>query len=127
MIFVVENVFKTTQYEDFADRFNKAFYDTVFPKKQIKTYSIKEALDLSKKKPKKMLVNIYTGFCNSCKVQNKTTKSYAYEITNPKEYQDLKALIDNALQECIAQIHLANSPQDNHIKKTTTKPTKPVR
>lgn len=58
------------------------------------------------------------------KVQNKTTKSYAYEITNPKEYQDLKALIDKALQECITQIQLANSPQDSHSKKTAVKPTK---
>ncbi|MBP6432985.1 MAG: DUF255 domain-containing protein [Ferruginibacter sp.] len=73
MIFVVENAYRTTQYEDFADRFNKAFYDTVFPKKQIPVYTINEALTLSKKKPKKLLVNIYTGFCNTCKVQNKTT------------------------------------------------------
>ena len=58
------------------------------------------------------------------KLQNKTTKSYAYEITNPNEYEDLKALIDKALQECIAQIHLATSPQDNHTLKTATKPVK---
>jgi thioredoxin-related protein len=73
MIFVLENAYRTTQYEDFSDRFNKAFYDTVFPKKQIPVYSINEALALSKKKPKKLLVNIYAGFCNTCKVQNKTT------------------------------------------------------
>ncbi len=73
LIFVVENVFRTTSYEDFSDRFTKTFYDTVFPKKQIKTYSIQEAMMLSKKKPKKIIVNIYTNFCNSCKVQNKTT------------------------------------------------------
>ena len=73
LVYMVENVFKTTQYEDFSERFNKAFYDTVFPKKYIKTYSFKEAEALQKKKPKKMLVNIYTGFCNSCIVMNKTT------------------------------------------------------
>ncbi|MBF6652477.1 hypothetical protein C3B47_06200 [Flavobacterium columnare] len=55
------------------------------------------------------------------KVQNKTTKSYAYEITNPEEYQDLKILIDNALQECIAQIHLANEPTTNHSKVAKSK------
>lgn len=73
LVYMVENVFKTTQYEDFSERFNKAFYDTVFPKKHIKIYSFKEAEALQKKKPKKMLVNIYTGFCNSCMVMNKTT------------------------------------------------------
>lgn len=73
LIYTVENVFRTTGYEDFSERFTKTFYDTVFPKKQIKTYSIQEAMALVKKKPKKLMVNIYTGFCNSCRVQNKTT------------------------------------------------------
>ncbi|OWP82824.1 hypothetical protein BWK59_13815 [Flavobacterium davisii] len=61
------------------------------------------------------------------KVQNKTTKAYAYEITNPEEYQDLKATIDIALQQCIAQIHLANEPTTNHSKVARTKPTKSIR
>lgn len=73
LIFTVENVFRTTGYEDFSERFNKAFYDTAFPKKQIKTYTVKEVMALSKKKPKKILINISTSFCNSCKVQNATT------------------------------------------------------
>lgn len=73
LIFTVENVFRTTGYEDFSERFTKTFYDTVFPKKQIKSYSIQEAMMLTKKKPKKLLINVYTNFCNSCKVQSKTT------------------------------------------------------
>jgi thioredoxin-related protein len=73
LIFTLENVFRTTQYEDFSERFTKTFYDTVFPKKEIKTYSMQEAIALSKKKPKKFLVNVTAGFCNSCKVQTKTT------------------------------------------------------
>jgi thioredoxin-related protein len=73
LIFVVENIYKTTQYEKFAEQFNHAFYDTTFVKKRIKTYSLKEIEQLQKKKPKKVLINIYSGFCNSCKVQNKTT------------------------------------------------------
>ena len=60
------------------------------------------------------------------KVQNKTTKSYAYEITNPDEYQDLKAMIDKALQECIAQIHLATTPVTNHTKVARSKQTKSI-
>ncbi len=73
LIYVVENIYKTTQYEKFAEQFNHTFYDTVFVKKHIKTYSLKEIEQLQKKKPKKVLVNIYAGFCNSCKVQNATT------------------------------------------------------
>lgn len=73
LIFTVENAFRTTQYEDFSERFSKTFTDTLFPKKEIKTYSIQEAMVLSKKKPKKILVNITAGFCNTCKVQTKTT------------------------------------------------------
>jgi thioredoxin-related protein len=73
LIFTVENAFRTTQYEDFSERFAKTFFDTLFPKKEIKTYSIQEAMALSKKKPKKILVNITADFCNTCKVQTKTT------------------------------------------------------
>ncbi|AWM14179.1 hypothetical protein DI487_10225 [Flavobacterium sediminis] len=60
------------------------------------------------------------------KVQNKTTKSYAYEITNPDEYQDLKAMIDKALQDCMVQIQLANEPTTNHSKVARSKPTKSI-
>lgn len=73
LIFILENVYRRSQYADFSEKFTKAFYDTVFPKVVVKTYSINEALALIKKKPKKILVNIYTNFCNSCKVQNRTT------------------------------------------------------
>ncbi len=60
------------------------------------------------------------------KVKNKTVKSYCYEIVNTEEYNDLKATIDKALQECITQIQLPNSPPTNHIKKPNTTKTKPV-
>lgn len=73
LIFMVENAYRSASYDDFSERFNKTFFDTVFPKKQIKTYTFKEAAELNRKKPKKFLVNVYTGFCNTCKVMNKTT------------------------------------------------------
>lgn len=73
LIYVVENIYKTTPYEKFAEQFNHTFYDTTFVKKRVKTYSLKEIEQLQKKKPKKVLINIYAGFCNSCKVQNATT------------------------------------------------------
>lgn len=60
------------------------------------------------------------------KVQNKTTKSYAYQITNPEEYQDLKALIDKALQDCMTQIQLATTPITNQSKVARLKPIKSI-
>jgi thioredoxin-related protein len=73
LIYMVENAYRGCAFDDFNERFSKTFSDTVFPKKQIKTYSFREASELNKKKPKKFLVNVYTGFCNTCKVMNKTT------------------------------------------------------
>lgn len=58
------------------------------------------------------------------KVKNKTVKSYCYEITNPDEYKDLKELINNALQECITKIQLANTPITNHSKVAKSTKTK---
>lgn len=73
LVYVVENIFKTTPYEKFSEQFNHTFYDTTFVKKRVKTYSLAEIEKLQKKKPKKVIVNIFASFCNSCKVQNATT------------------------------------------------------
>lgn len=74
LVYTVENVYKTSPYEDFAKSFERAFFDTASVK-PVKSYSMKEVEQLQKKKPKKVLVNIYANFCNSCKVQNKLTFS----------------------------------------------------
>ena len=73
LIYTVENVFRSSGYEDFAKQFDHTFYDTNFVKAPLKIYSMKEVEKLQKKKPKKVLINIYAGFCNSCKVQTATT------------------------------------------------------
>lgn len=88
LIFMVENVWRTTKYEDFAGNFNRTFVDTNFRKKPVKIYTFKELDKLMKKKPKKVLVNITTGFCNSCKVMSKTTfvDSALAKIINEKYY-----------------------------------------
>lgn len=59
------------------------------------------------------------------KVKNKNTKSYCFEITDPKEYISLKDQIDKALKDCIIQIERATSPQLATTKKATTTTTKP--
>lgn len=73
LVFTVENVYKSASYDDFSAQFNHTFYDTVFNKGALKLYNLKEIEKLQKKSPKKILVNIFAGFCNSCKVQNATT------------------------------------------------------
>ncbi len=73
LIYTVENVFKTTSYDDFSKQFEHTFYDTTFVKGYVKFYSLKEIEKLQKKKPKKVLINISASFCNSCKVQSATT------------------------------------------------------
>jgi thioredoxin-related protein len=73
LVFMVENLFKSVNYDDFSKQFNQAFYDTSFVKNSPKYLSSKEIEKLQKKKTKKVLVNIYGSFCNSCKVLNATT------------------------------------------------------
>lgn len=74
LVFILENVYLTTKAEDFQKRYDQAFYDTISVKKYpVKWISINEALELNKTKPRKMLVNLYSDFCNSCRVMVKTT------------------------------------------------------
>ena len=73
LVFTVENVYKSASYDDFSAQFNHTFYDTVFNKGTLKQYNLKEIEKLQKKNPKKILINISAGFCNSCKVQYATT------------------------------------------------------
>ena len=73
LIFMVENAWQTTVYDEFQKHFNNTFTDTVFPKTPVKVYSIQEVEKLQKKKPKKVLVTFNAEFCNTCKVMNATT------------------------------------------------------
>jgi thioredoxin-related protein len=73
LVFTVENVYKSASYDDFSAQFNHTFYDTAFTKGALKFHTLKEIEKLQKKNPRKILVNIFAGFCNSCKVQNATT------------------------------------------------------
>jgi len=42
---------------------------------KIKWYTIQEALELNKKKPKKIFIDVYTSWCGWCKVMDKNTFS----------------------------------------------------
>lgn len=73
LVYTVENAFRTSQYEEFNKHFQHTFYDTLFPKVPAPWHEFNDALAQHKKKPKKMIVNINTSFCNTCKVMVKTT------------------------------------------------------
>ena len=79
LVYTVENVFKSTNYEEFAKQFNNTFYDTIFKKAPLK-FTTWQAIEKTQTNTstgsattKKTLVNIWANFCNSCKIQNATT------------------------------------------------------
>ncbi|MBL7910168.1 MAG: DUF255 domain-containing protein [Bacteroidia bacterium] len=73
LVFMVENAWRTTSFDEFNKHFNQAFIDTAFAKGKINIYNVKELEGLQKKKPKKVLINIGTSFCNTCRVMTKTS------------------------------------------------------
>lgn len=73
LVFMVENAWQTTPYEEFEKHFKESFRDTNFSKAAVEVYSIEEVEKLQKKKPKKVLVNIGADFCNTCMMMKKTT------------------------------------------------------
>lgn len=73
LIYMVENAWRTSVFDEFNKHFLNTFVDTNFAKTAVKFVDVKELEKTQKKKPKKVLVNITTGFCNTCKVMTKTT------------------------------------------------------
>jgi ABC-type dipeptide/oligopeptide/nickel transport system ATPase component len=58
------------------------------------------------------------------KIEHKKTKSFAFEINNYNEYQELKKIIDNALMQCIASIQPATTPPTRQSKMAKLNNTK---
>ncbi|PTD14307.1 hypothetical protein [Flavobacterium columnare] len=52
------------------------------------------------------------------KVHNKKDKSYAYEITNQSEYEDLQKVINESLQKCMEMIKVFNQEAQTAQKQT---------
>lgn len=73
LVFMVENAWRSSIFDEFGKHFNNTFYDTVFKKVPVKMYSFKELDKLQKKAPKKVMVHIGANFCNTCRVMIKTT------------------------------------------------------
>lgn len=74
LVYYTENIYKTTQAEAFNQLYQKAFYDSTYkPSDTLKWYSLPEALSLSAKTPKKVLVFLRTEWCTGCKVMERTS------------------------------------------------------
>ena len=73
LIFMVENAWRNSVYDEFNKHFNRTFIDTNYVKTPVKIYSVSELEKLQKKKPKKVLVNINADFCNTGRVMTQTT------------------------------------------------------
>lgn len=75
LIFVVENAFRNSSYDDFGKNFEKAFRDSTLEDqlKKISWLSPADAFRESVPGKKKSLVLIHTNWCNSCKVMQRTS------------------------------------------------------
>lgn len=96
LIYTVENIYRTSTYDDFKKMFDRAFYDSLKMNhpENIKWYSLKQALELQKKSPRKIIVSIGTTWCSGCKVMNQTTfcDSVMFPYLNKNYYMvDLNA------------------------------------
>lgn len=75
LIFMVENAWRSSIFDEFNKNFSRTFYDTTYFKVPVNWKAVNDLEKLNTKKPKKTLVFIGTGFCNTCKVMQKTTFS----------------------------------------------------
>ena len=75
LIYTLENIFKTTPYETYKKYYDMTFSnDTAVANAQLKLkrYNMNDALAMHKKKPRKILIDVYTEWCNSCKIMNRS-------------------------------------------------------
>lgn len=100
LVFMVENTWRSTNFDEFNKHFAHAFYDTAYPKIAVKRYKIQEIESLQKKKAKKVLINVNSPFCNTCRVMTATSfvdTSVANYINKYYYLVDFDATIDDTL------------------------------
>ena len=96
LVFCVENIWRSVQFDDFKKYFNKAFIEQKEEDKTLNVYTLEEAQKLHAKKPRKWLLLVNTDWCNSCKIMKKTTfsdslnkeyvnKNYYFVNLNPEQ------------------------------------------
>lgn len=75
LVFTVENVFRNASYDDFGQQFEKAFRDSTLDEALKKLTWTKPADFFNKPaiEKKKSIVLMHTGWCNSCRVMQRTS------------------------------------------------------
>jgi thioredoxin-related protein len=75
LVYNVEQVFRSSSYDDFGAAFQKAFYDSTLDDKlkKLKWMTFQDVLNAPVPKKKKTLVFIHTEWCNACMVMQRTT------------------------------------------------------
>ena len=75
LVFTLENVFRNCGYEEYKEKFDKAFFDTTITQKvkDLKWLTPKESFNSAQAHKKKTLVFINTDWCNACKVMKRAT------------------------------------------------------
>jgi thioredoxin-related protein len=77
LIYTVENIFRTTAYEDFSTKFSQTFYDSLRTNNRdaVQWHTFSELPSLMKKTPRKVLISIGTSWCSGCRIMNAATFS----------------------------------------------------
>jgi thioredoxin-related protein len=77
LIYTVENIFRTSSYEDFSAKFSQTFYDSLHTNNRdaVKWHSISDLPELMKKKSRKVIFSIGTSWCSGCRIMNASTFS----------------------------------------------------
>jgi thioredoxin-related protein len=76
LVYFNENVNQLLPFDKFEEYFNKTFVDTSAEETIIKWYDIEEAVKLNNETPKKMLINLYTDNCITCRMMQKTSYNH---------------------------------------------------
>ncbi len=93
LIFTLENIFRNSNFDDFKEQFEKAFYDAATEGKQkdIGWKKPAEVLGARDSSDKKTLVYIGTEWCNGCRVMKRTSFNDSLNDTYLKRKFDLVA------------------------------------
>jgi thioredoxin-related protein len=77
LVFVLENVYRTTNMDEFNTAFNTAFYDTTLQQRidKINWKKPEQVFDGNFTDAKKRLVFMHTNWCNSCRVMERAVFS----------------------------------------------------
>jgi thioredoxin-related protein len=77
LVFLLENVFRTSSYDDFKAQFETAFFDTTADArfKKLQWQQPKAFFEQKTKYDRKTIVYVNTDWCNACKVMYRTSFS----------------------------------------------------